>query len=156
MVVECAFGSLKGRFHSLTTRLDPSKCNIPIVETACCVRHNICESKGEMYLSGWNAEAQCLAKDLEQRHQGNKESTSKGTAYQRGFERVWWMDSFESHACSSQWGLPPLCSSLWPPNPFNTSNKKTYSEIMHFYLENTAKTEKESRAGAWLGEEKGG
>nr|XP_048715879.1 uncharacterized protein LOC125640857 [Caretta caretta] len=41
MVVECAFGCLKARWHSLLTRLDLGTTNIPIVIAACCVLHNI-------------------------------------------------------------------------------------------------------------------
>ncbi|CAM5169330.1 unnamed protein product [Eretmochelys imbricata] len=51
MVVQCAFGRLKARWCSLLTRLDLSKTNIPTVITACCVLHNICESKGEMFMA---------------------------------------------------------------------------------------------------------
>ncbi|EMP25178.1 hypothetical protein UY3_17859 [Chelonia mydas] len=52
MVIQCAFGCLKGCWCSLLTRLDLSKTNIPIVVAACCVLHNICESKGEKFLAG--------------------------------------------------------------------------------------------------------
>ncbi|CAM4586167.1 unnamed protein product [Lepidochelys kempii] len=63
MVVECAFGSLKVRWCSLLTRLDLSETNIPIVITACCVLHNICESKGETFMVRWEVEENCLAAD---------------------------------------------------------------------------------------------
>lgn len=52
MVMECAFRHLKGRFRSLLTRLDLSKCNITFVVLTCCVLHNLCESKGERYVAG--------------------------------------------------------------------------------------------------------
>ncbi|CAM2110865.1 unnamed protein product [Caretta caretta] len=61
MVVECAFGRLKARWRSLLTRLDLSETNIPTVITACCVLHNICESKGETFMAGWEVEANRLA-----------------------------------------------------------------------------------------------
>ncbi|CAM4671232.1 unnamed protein product [Caretta caretta] len=61
MVVECAFGCLKVRRSSLLTRLDLSKTNIPTVITACCALHNICESKGETFMVGWEFEANRLA-----------------------------------------------------------------------------------------------
>ncbi|CAM5160045.1 unnamed protein product, partial [Natator depressus] len=51
-VVEYTFGPLKMHWRSLLTRLDLSKTNIPTVITACCVLHNICESKGEMFMAG--------------------------------------------------------------------------------------------------------
>ncbi|XP_065427403.1 uncharacterized protein LOC135976296 [Chrysemys picta bellii] len=66
MVVECAFARLKARWRSLLTRLDISQTNIPIVITACCVLHNLCESKGEMFMAGWEAEANRLASDYAQ------------------------------------------------------------------------------------------
>ncbi|CAM5142436.1 unnamed protein product [Natator depressus] len=61
MVVECAFGCLKARWCSLLTWLDVSKTNISTVITACCALHNICESKGETFMAGWEAEANRLA-----------------------------------------------------------------------------------------------
>uniref|UniRef100_A0A8C3F331 DDE Tnp4 domain-containing protein n=1 Tax=Chrysemys picta bellii TaxID=8478 RepID=A0A8C3F331_CHRPI len=57
MVVECAFGRLKARCRSLLTRSDLSEKNIPIVIAACCALHNICESKGETFMAGWEIEA---------------------------------------------------------------------------------------------------
>nr|XP_048709085.1 uncharacterized protein LOC125637998 isoform X1 [Caretta caretta] len=66
MVVECAFGRLKAHWHCLLTRLDLSTTNIPIVIAACCVLHNICESKGEMFMVGWEVEANRLAANFEQ------------------------------------------------------------------------------------------
>ncbi|CAM5085668.1 unnamed protein product, partial [Eretmochelys imbricata] len=53
MVVECAFGHLKVHWCCLLTRFDLSATNIPNVITACCVLHNICESKGEMFMVWW-------------------------------------------------------------------------------------------------------
>ncbi|KAH1165579.1 hypothetical protein KIL84_023138 [Mauremys mutica] len=66
MVVECAFGRLKGRWRSLLTRSDLSETNIPIVIAACCVLHNLCESKGETFMAGWEVEANRLAADYAQ------------------------------------------------------------------------------------------
>ncbi|CAM5074464.1 unnamed protein product [Natator depressus] len=66
MVVECAFGCLKARWCCLLTRLGRSATNIPIVIAACCVLHNICESKGEMFMGGWEVEANHLVADFEQ------------------------------------------------------------------------------------------
>nr|XP_048705918.1 tetratricopeptide repeat protein 33 isoform X1 [Caretta caretta]XP_048705919.1 tetratricopeptide repeat protein 33 isoform X1 [Caretta caretta] len=53
MVIECAFGCLKARWRSLLIRLDLSETSIPIVIAACCVLHNLCESKGEKFMVGW-------------------------------------------------------------------------------------------------------
>ncbi|KAG6926681.1 hypothetical protein G0U57_011607, partial [Chelydra serpentina] len=52
MVVVCAFGRLKGRWRSLLTHSDLSETNIPIVIAACCVLHNLYESKGETFMAG--------------------------------------------------------------------------------------------------------
>uniref|UniRef100_A0A8C3T5Y6 DDE Tnp4 domain-containing protein n=1 Tax=Chelydra serpentina TaxID=8475 RepID=A0A8C3T5Y6_CHESE len=57
MVVECAFGRLKGRWRILLTRSDLSPKNIPIVIAACCVLHNLCEIKGETFMLGWEVKA---------------------------------------------------------------------------------------------------
>lgn len=51
MVVEYAFGCLKGRFRGPLTRLHLSKFSIPFVVAACCVLHNLCEKKGGSYLA---------------------------------------------------------------------------------------------------------
>ncbi|XP_053901516.1 uncharacterized protein LOC128846444 [Malaclemys terrapin pileata] len=66
MVVECAFGRLKARWCSLLTRIDLSEANIPIVIAACSALHNICESKGETFMAGWEVEANRLAADYAQ------------------------------------------------------------------------------------------
>ncbi|XP_050811461.1 uncharacterized protein LOC127052147 [Gopherus flavomarginatus] len=66
MVVECAFGRLKARWRTLLTCSDLSQTNVPIVIAACCVLHNLCESKGETFMVGWEAEANHLATDYAQ------------------------------------------------------------------------------------------
>ncbi|XP_065441192.1 probable phospholipid-transporting ATPase IIB isoform X6 [Chrysemys picta bellii] len=66
MVVECTFGRLKGRWRSLLTRSDFSETNIPFVIAACCVLHNLCESKGETFMAEWEVEANSLAADYAQ------------------------------------------------------------------------------------------
>ncbi|CAM5076155.1 unnamed protein product [Natator depressus] len=66
IVVECAFGCLKARWCCLLTRSDLSATNIPTVIAACCVLHNICESKGETFMAGWEVEANRLASDFKQ------------------------------------------------------------------------------------------
>ena len=66
MVVKCAFGLLKAHWRSLLTRSDLSEKNIPIVIAACCALHNICESKGETFMAGWEVEANRLAADYAQ------------------------------------------------------------------------------------------
>nr|XP_048696687.1 uncharacterized protein LOC125632479 [Caretta caretta]XP_048696688.1 uncharacterized protein LOC125632479 [Caretta caretta] len=66
MVIECTFGRLKACWRCLLTRSDLSATNIPIVIAACCVLHNICESKGETFMAGWEVEANRLVSDFEQ------------------------------------------------------------------------------------------
>ncbi|CAM5081672.1 unnamed protein product [Natator depressus] len=66
MVVECAFGRLKGRWRSLLTRSDLSETNIPIVIATCCVLHNLSESKGETFMAGWEVEANRLSAEYAQ------------------------------------------------------------------------------------------
>ncbi|CAM4388262.1 unnamed protein product [Lepidochelys olivacea] len=66
MVVECAFGHLKGHWRSLLTRSDLNEINIPIVIAACCVLHNLCESKGKTFMAGWEADANHLAAEYAQ------------------------------------------------------------------------------------------
>uniref|UniRef100_K7EXC2 DDE Tnp4 domain-containing protein n=1 Tax=Pelodiscus sinensis TaxID=13735 RepID=K7EXC2_PELSI len=56
--VECAFGRLMGRFRCPLIRLDMGEHNIPEVVAACCILHNLVESKGEAFLSGWEPMAE--------------------------------------------------------------------------------------------------
>ncbi|XP_003389956.1 PREDICTED: protein ANTAGONIST OF LIKE HETEROCHROMATIN PROTEIN 1-like [Amphimedon queenslandica] len=49
VVVEHAYGRLKGRWRCLLKRLDVSVEFVPDVVAACCVLHNICEIHGETF-----------------------------------------------------------------------------------------------------------
>lgn len=53
MVVENAFGRLKGRWRCLLKRLDFKLENVPNVVSACVVLHNMCELYGDHCLSDW-------------------------------------------------------------------------------------------------------
>ncbi|XP_069755719.1 uncharacterized protein [Narcine bancroftii] len=53
MVVEHAFGHLKGRWRWLSKRLDISTTLVPDVVFACYVLHNICEINKEGFPSEW-------------------------------------------------------------------------------------------------------
>lgn len=53
MVIENAFGRLKGRWRCLLKRNDISTEDIPTVITACCVLHNICEVHRDEFNEEW-------------------------------------------------------------------------------------------------------
>lgn len=53
MVVENAFGRLKGRWRCLLKRLDMQVNNATTAVGACVVLHNICELFGDYYLEEW-------------------------------------------------------------------------------------------------------
>ena len=53
MVVENAFGRLKGRWRCLLKRLDMQVDNATTAVGACVVLHNICEMFGDHCLEGW-------------------------------------------------------------------------------------------------------
>lgn len=53
VVVENAFGRLKGRFRCLGKRLDLSVANSCITIGACCVLHNFCETMKEEFHDDW-------------------------------------------------------------------------------------------------------
>ena len=61
MVVENAFGRLKGRWRRLMKRNDMVTDHIPVVISACCILHNVCEMHGETFDDTWlqsNSESQ--------------------------------------------------------------------------------------------------
>ena len=53
MVVEAAFGRLKGRFRCLLRRSDTSLKYLPAKIAACCVLHNICELRNDVFNNEW-------------------------------------------------------------------------------------------------------
>ncbi|XP_056155569.1 uncharacterized protein zmp:0000000634 isoform X2 [Lampris incognitus] len=54
MVVEDAFGRLKGRWRCLMKQNDVDLKIMPDIVAACCVLHNLCELNKEQFLSEWN------------------------------------------------------------------------------------------------------
>ncbi|XP_065134336.1 uncharacterized protein [Paramisgurnus dabryanus] len=54
MVVENAFGRLKGRWRCLLKRNDVDINIMPDIIVACCILHNICELRKEKFLPEWN------------------------------------------------------------------------------------------------------
>ena len=53
MVIECAFGRLKGRWRKLQKRIDIDITNVPLIVTTCCILHNFCESQREVFHDAW-------------------------------------------------------------------------------------------------------
>ena len=53
VVVEHAYGRLKGRWRCLQKRLDISVCDVPKFVVACVVLHNVCEVHGEAFDEDW-------------------------------------------------------------------------------------------------------
>ena len=47
MVVENAFGRLKGRWRCLLKRIDSHVTNVPDIVASCVVLHNVCEIYGD-------------------------------------------------------------------------------------------------------------
>ena len=56
MVVENAFGRLKGRWRCLLKRNDTATEDVPTIISACCVLHNICEVHKEQFDETWMEE----------------------------------------------------------------------------------------------------
>ncbi|XP_033102402.1 protein ALP1-like [Anneissia japonica] len=54
MVVERAFGQLKGRWRILLRRNDTQLQKVPKLVTACCVLHNFCIQTNEEYNEEWD------------------------------------------------------------------------------------------------------
>ena len=53
VVVEDAYGRLKGRWRCLSKRNDADVSDLPVLVAACCVLHNICEIHGESFSEDW-------------------------------------------------------------------------------------------------------
>ena len=53
VVVEHAYGRLKGKWRCLLKWLDVNVCDVPQLVAACCVLHNICEIHAEHFNEEW-------------------------------------------------------------------------------------------------------
>lgn len=53
VVVENAFGRLKGRWRILLKQSDVHHTFVPILVAACCILHNVCEMSKESFNSHW-------------------------------------------------------------------------------------------------------
>ena len=56
VVVEMAFGRLKGRWRCLLKQNESNVANVSIIIALCVVLHNICKMFGEDFPAEWNAE----------------------------------------------------------------------------------------------------
>ncbi|KAK3733250.1 hypothetical protein QZH41_011088 [Actinostola sp. cb2023] len=64
MVIEAAFGRLKGRFRCLFNRSDTSLKYLPTKIASCCVLHNLCEVRGDT-LEGEDTNTTCSDDNLD-------------------------------------------------------------------------------------------
>ena len=53
MVIENAFGRLKGRWRCLLNQMDFKLENVPAVVATCVVLHNMCEMYGDNFCDEW-------------------------------------------------------------------------------------------------------
>ena len=58
VVVENAFGRLKGRFRCIAKRLDLKVDNCVLVVSACCTLHNYCELSQQTFDESWLGDIQ--------------------------------------------------------------------------------------------------
>lgn len=56
MVVENAFGRLKGRWRCLLKRIDSKLDNVPCIIASCIVLHNLCEMYSDHCSEDWITE----------------------------------------------------------------------------------------------------
>ena len=79
MVVENAFGRLKGRWRRLIKRCDMTIEKVPTIIAACCVLHNICELYQEGYDERWSEIVRQASEDSPQ--PSNSNSVDDGGAH---------------------------------------------------------------------------
>ena len=53
MLIEGAFGRLKGRWRKLLKRNEIAHGQIKLLIATCCILHNFCESQGEQFYDAW-------------------------------------------------------------------------------------------------------
>lgn len=76
MVVENAFGRLKGRWRCLSKRIDLHVSNVPHIVAACVTLHNICEIAGDHCFPEW------ILEDSTTRPQSNSTATAAANSAQ--------------------------------------------------------------------------
>ena len=80
MVVENAFGRLKGRWRCLLKRNDNALKNVPNMVASCCVLHNLCETWGESFDEAWLQEVDKSADVFHQPNDVQPENQGRGHA----------------------------------------------------------------------------
>ena len=53
MLIEGAFGRLKGRWRRLLKRNDMHHSQVKLLVAACCILHNFCETQEEQFYDAW-------------------------------------------------------------------------------------------------------
>ena len=53
IIIEHAFGQLKGRFRLLSKQIDVATCNVEQIAVACCTLHNFCLAEKELFPEEW-------------------------------------------------------------------------------------------------------
>ena len=74
MVVENAFGRLKGRWRHLIKRCDMTVDKVPNIIAACCVLHNVCELYQEGYDERWSETVRQATEDTPQTNESSADS----------------------------------------------------------------------------------
>ena len=59
MLIEGAFGRLKGRWRRLLKRNEIDHRQLRLLISTCCILHNFCESQGEQFYDVWMPDAKC-------------------------------------------------------------------------------------------------
>ena len=78
--MENAFGRLKGRWRSILKRNYPSTELVKSIVLTCCVLHNLCELKGELYREEWAAPAHLAQPDAQYPHREGADGREEGPA----------------------------------------------------------------------------
>ena len=60
IVVENAFGRLKARWRCLRKQNEMRVTNVPAVVLSCCILHNMCEVRREVFLESWLDQSTCI------------------------------------------------------------------------------------------------
>ena len=78
MVVENAFGRLKGRWQCLLKRMDFMLENVPNIVATCVILHNICEMFGDHFQSEWELHEEQQSETSTDLPQASRNQTASG------------------------------------------------------------------------------